>query len=231
MNNYNRHIEMLTMVAEALGADLCSQTAFVGGTITGLIMTDDFSREQVRYTNDVDLIVHIMSMSSYHKLQEELRYRGFSENMTADAPMCAMWLQGIRVDLMPDDEGILGFSNRWYKDALKTAEDFKLTEELSIRVIRPDYFIATKLEAYLGRGYSSPIASSDIEDIVNVFDGRKELLVEIEQAPEELRKYIAEQLSVLLTNSEFEYVVQNCAMNNIRREQMLFERIQGASNV
>lgn len=59
MNTFNRHIEMLTLVANALGNDLITQTAFVGGCKTGLLITDDTSRENVRLTEDVDLIVSV----------------------------------------------------------------------------------------------------------------------------------------------------------------------------
>ncbi|CCG88017.1 hypothetical protein EPIR_2654 [Erwinia piriflorinigrans CFBP 5888] len=34
-----------------------------------------------------------------------------------------MQLGELRVDIMPDDEDILGFSNRWYKEAMENAFD------------------------------------------------------------------------------------------------------------
>jgi hypothetical protein len=49
---------MLVKVAEALG-DMLSEVVFVGGCTTGLLVTDDFTKEQIRYTDDEDLIVNI----------------------------------------------------------------------------------------------------------------------------------------------------------------------------
>ena len=48
--------EMIISVAEALGPDLRAKTAFVGGVTTGLLITDEFTRQSVRATDDVDLI-------------------------------------------------------------------------------------------------------------------------------------------------------------------------------
>ncbi len=58
--NLQRHREMLQLVAEALGAVLRTPMAFVGGCTTGLLLTDAFSQDQVRHTDDVDLIVHVL---------------------------------------------------------------------------------------------------------------------------------------------------------------------------
>ena len=51
---------------------------------------------------------------------------------------------------MPDNAEILGFSNRWYKTAIETAELHALGD-LKIRVASPPLFLATKFEAHHGR--------------------------------------------------------------------------------
>ncbi len=68
---------MLLEVATALGPDLRRQMTFVGGCTTGLLLTDAFTREQVRSTDDVDLIVHVMGPIGFARLQETLGTRGF----------------------------------------------------------------------------------------------------------------------------------------------------------
>ena len=138
--------DMLEPVAKALGPDLLPNVAFVGGSTTGLLITDNFTREAVRYTEDVDVIVGVDGRSQWAQLLEILRQRGFSESME-DNLICRMRLGDLIVDIMPDDEEILGFSNRWYREALRTAQSYPLSEELDIRVLTPPYFIATKLEA------------------------------------------------------------------------------------
>ena len=59
-------------------------------------------------------------------------------------------LDDLKVDFMPDDEEVLGFSNLWYKDALQTAMPYRLDESLVINVVTPPFLIATKLEAFKG---------------------------------------------------------------------------------
>jgi predicted nucleotidyltransferase len=155
--------QMVGTVAEALGPELRSQVAFVGGCTTAFLLTDDFALEQVRHTEDVDLIVHVMGYAGFHRLQNELRAKGFKDMPPAEsvesAPVCAMRLGGLRVDFMPDDPRVLGFSNRWYRDALETASEHELSETLSIRLVSPPYFLATKLEAYRGRGKGDVLSS------------------------------------------------------------------------
>jgi len=66
---------------------------------------------------------------------------------------------------MPDDESILGFSNRWYAKGIETAITCSLTGKLNIRRLTPELFVATKLEASRGRGNKDLLGSRDMEDI------------------------------------------------------------------
>lgn len=139
---------------------------------------------------------------------------------------CRMRLNDLIVDFMPDDEKILGYSNRWYGQALAEAKDYELQDKLIIRLVTPAFFIATKLEAYKGRGNNAPLQSRDIEDILNVFDGRAELVEEINQAPLNLRIYISKELSQLLGHPDFEYAVQSTAHGQRDREELIFNQLE-----
>lgn len=220
------HEAMIARVAQALGDDLLPHVAFVGGCTTGLLLSDDFSREQVRHTDDVDLIVHVVGYMGLHDLEEMLRKRGFSHSLDEDDPICAMKLGELRVDFMPDDENAYGFTNRWYAEALRTAQPFQLTETVTIRLVTPVYFLATKLEAYKGRGKNDPLESRDIEDLLALIDGREELMGEVESTSKVLRTYLAEQFSELLHHPDFEYAVQGTALNDPAREALIFERLE-----
>jgi hypothetical protein len=156
MSALNDHKQMIAQVVERLGPDLTRDVAFVGGCTTGLFLADAFALEGVRHTDDVDLIVHVVGRGGWHQLQQRLRERGFKDNTDDDAPICAMRCGVLRVDFMPDDADILGFSNRWYKEALESAFDYEISEGMAIRLVAPEYFIATKLEAYRGRGNGDP---------------------------------------------------------------------------
>ncbi|WP_067708034.1 hypothetical protein [Erwinia sp. ErVv1] len=220
---------MLVEVALALGPDLLKQVTFVGGCTTALLLTDEVTAEQVRHTDDVDLIVHVISYAKYHALQEELNNRGFkivAPDEDEDIPICAMRLNELRVDIMPDDESILGFSNRWYKEAMDNAFNYQLNDDIIIRIVSPEYFVATKLEAWLGRGKGDALTSRDIEDIINLIDGREELMSELGNASYAVKAFISEQFSQLLDDINFEYAVSSQSNNSSQRERVIFERIE-----
>ena len=175
---------------------------FVGGCTTGLLITDQGAGD-VRPTFDVDAITGITSYADYASFSERLRRLGFIEDTSEDAPLCR-WLQGdTKLDVMPLDETILGFSNRWYEPALRSSQDHELEPALQIRVISASYFCATKIEAFKGRGNGDYLSSHDIEDLITVVDGRSELVTELRSAPEDVRSYIAEALTQMLQNRGF----------------------------
>jgi predicted nucleotidyltransferase len=195
---------MLETVASALGRELRERLVFVGGCTTALFITDEITLEGVRATDDVDLIVDLAGFAAWAELQEQLRQKGFAESQD-DAVICRMRLGDLKVDFMPDDVEILGFSNRWYAKGIETAVTLALTAELNIRRLTPELFVATKLEAYLGRGQGDLFMSRDLEDILLVIDGRKEIVAEIQQADADIQKFIAEQFAALLKNSDFDH--------------------------
>jgi hypothetical protein len=108
----------------------------------------------------------------------------------------------MKLDVMPTNEKILGFSNRWYPAALQHAREFRI-DDLQLRVVTAPYFIGTKLEAFRGRGGGDFYASRDLEDIVAVIDGRESLFDELKRAPLTLRAYIAGEIQKLLVAPEF----------------------------
>ena len=103
---------------------------------------------------------------------------------------------------MPCDEEILGFSNKWYKEAIKNYTLVNLAGT-DIRVVSAPYFIATKIEAFLGRGNNDFFSSSDLEDIITILDGRSEIVSEIRSTDKELQTYIAKNFADWLQNKNF----------------------------
>lgn len=137
-----------------------------------------------------------------------------------------MRLGELKVDFMPDDETILGFSNRWYKQALENTQDFQLSDDLVIRLLSPTYFVATKLEAYKGRGNDDPLASHDMEDILNIIDGRPELIDEFNNADQDVREFITEEISTLLEHNMIDYAIQGVVLGDTGRVDIVFDRLK-----
>lgn len=135
--------EMLKTVAVALGDELRQRLVFVGGCTTALYITDPVTLEGVRATDDVDLIVDLAGFAEWAELMDQLRERGFTQSPD-DNVICRMRLGELKVDFMPDDEAILGFSNRWYAKGIETAVPAELEETVVIRRLTPPLFVAAK---------------------------------------------------------------------------------------
>lgn len=196
----NSNIDLLKQVAKRL-RPLLSEVVFVGGCTTGLFITEEAAAE-VRPTFDVDVIAEITSYAGYATFSEKLRALGFQEDMSKGAPLCRWLIDDLKLDVMPIEERILGFTNRWYRPAMDAAKETDLEPDLRIRVVTAPYFIATKLEAFRGRGHGDYMNSRDLEDLLTVIDGRETIVDEIAAATE-LRPYIVEQFRTLLGTSAF----------------------------
>ena len=197
----NQNLELLIVAAKLLRPVL-ADLVFVGGCATGLLVTDEAAAE-VRPTFDVDAIAEITSYVEYTTFGERLHKLGFTEDASEGAPICR-WQNGqIKLDLMPLDERILGFSNRWYKPAMDAATKLEIESGLRVRLVTATYFCATKLEAFRGRGKGDYLASHDLEDLITVVDGRPELLEELQSASEDIRSYIARAIKQMLKAPQF----------------------------
>lgn len=195
------NIARLELIASAIGP-LREQVVFVGGCAVGLLITDE-AAAPVRATMDVDLVAPVSALSEYHGLEADLSELGFKRDLSADAPICRWRYRGIEVDVMPADPRILGFTNRWYPMAVASANRLALPGGSHIPLIAAPVFIATKFEAHVDRGAGDLLASHDLEDIVNVVDGRSSLLAEIHSSPEDLREYLGMRCQELLKTANF----------------------------
>ena len=104
---------------------------------------------------------------------------------------------------MPTESSVLGFSNRWYPLAVETAQTRTLPSGTAIRLIAAPVFMATKFVAFADRGNSDFMASHDLEDIVNLIDGRPELIDEVAHSQADLRTYLVAQCRLLLETDAF----------------------------
>jgi hypothetical protein len=196
------NLAKLVYVAERLGP-LLHKVVFAGGCATGLLVTDE-AVPDVRATVDVDMIVNVISRVDYHKIEKKLAELGFSQSIEDDTLIICRWyIDDIKVDVMPTDESILGFINRWYSDAIKTAQEIQLGDNLRIKLLTAPYFLATKLEAFRGRGQGDYLASHDMEDIITIIDGRPELIDEIRTSSHALRKYLATEFTKEMESDDF----------------------------
>lgn len=198
------NIGALELALHELGS-LADDFVFVGGATVGLYITDK-AVPSVRATSDVDCVVEVASRREYHTLEAKLKKLGFSPSM--DGPQCRFTKGSLILDVMPTDEEILGFSNRWYRPGIESSQTKRLPSGAKISVFDEFHFLASKLEAFKGRGKGDFYASHDLEDIVAVLDGQIDFEKVVGNAGTEIRSYLKTEFNLLLTNSSFREAVE-----------------------
>jgi hypothetical protein len=200
-------IDLLESAAAALG-DLRKRVVFLGGATIVLWMTDPAARAP-RVTYDVDVVAEVVTLASYEAFQADLREIGFKEDV--DSGVICRWLHketGLILDAVPAEPRLAGFGGRWLGSAVDAAVERELPSGTRIRVVPPAHLVATKLEAFAGRGKDDCLASRDFEDVVLLVDSREELRTELEGAPDELRAYVKAELARIMQLPSFDYGVE-----------------------
>jgi hypothetical protein len=195
-------VDLLELAAMALD-HLLEEVVFVGGATLTLWMTDP-AASPPRPTKDVDVIVEVTTRGGFYAFEGRLRERGFREDQ--ESGVICRWQHrdtGLTLDAMPAEASVLGFENRWQAEALPFAKECELPTGRRIRAVPPPYLLATKLEAFKGRGRGDFIGSADFADIVALVDGREELVPEVRAAASELRRYVSEELRRLGSHPRF----------------------------
>lgn len=201
LRKQSRNVEMLGVVAKGL-TGLREKVVFVGGATIDLFITDP-GAPGTRETDDVDCVVELAGLAQYHVLEEQLRTLGFRHSMDERAPICRWMFCGIKVDVMPTEGAVLGFSNRWYPDGMAKAEEVDLPDGRRVFTFSVPYLLASKLEAFRDRGKGDYMASKDMEDIVALLDGCPDAERRIVAAPANVRIYLAGEFSRMLMDRLF----------------------------
>jgi Nucleotidyl transferase AbiEii toxin, Type IV TA system len=195
-------IELLERAARALEPVL-GDVVFLGGASIVLWITDP-GAPAPRPTKDVDVVVEVASRSAFHDFEERLRSLGFKEDQE-DGIICR-WRhrdEDLILDAMPADAAILGFENRWQGASIPHAIECILPSGARIRATSPGYLLATKVEAFNGRGREDFWGSRDFGDMIALIDGREELVAEVHESEEDLRAYLASEFKHLREHPRF----------------------------
>jgi hypothetical protein len=211
----------LRHTAVAIG-DLKNRVVFVGGSVTSLLITDP-GAPPTRGTLDVDAVVQATKRAEYYVVEEHLRLRGFSQR--SDEPICRWFLDDLIVDVMPDNEEVLGFSNRWYSGAFEHATTTDL-DGIEVRLITAVWFLATKLEAFANRGRGDYQGSRDMEDIIAVLDGRESIMREAAAAPENVLHFLADSSRRFLSDEDFRESVPGHLGGDTDRAETVLQRLE-----
>ena len=211
MSNHT-NIVRIKAVNNAL-QELRDHVVFVGGATISLYA--DRPVLEVRPTDDIDVIVEILNYKQRQQLEERLREIGFTNDVESGV-ICRFKIKGIIVDIMPTDDPSIGFSNKWYPKGYEHAENYTLDDGQTIRILTAPYFLATKLEAFKGRGGGDGRLSHDFEDIIFVLENRERLWHEIMICDDEVKAYLVDEFSALMDNPHiYEWIDCHVERGNI----------------
>lgn len=210
-------------MARALGP-LCERVVFVGGCATGLLLPVPGLLD-VRPTEDVDGIVEVATLAGYHALADELQQQGFRQTMEDNTPPFRWFWQRMQLDLVPLDEKVLGFANRWYRAGFDAAVQTEVAPGLVLRHLSAPYFLATKFEAFYDRGSNDVYTSHDLEDILTVIEGRADLVQELSTASADVREHVMDCVAKLLVSPDFNNALAGL-LSQPDREPLVRARLQ-----
>jgi predicted nucleotidyltransferase len=197
--SHQTNIVRLKAIANLLH-QLNEEFVFVGGATVSLYGDD--TRTEARPTDDVDVVIELATYTGFAALDEKLRKAGF-ENDIESGVICRYNIQGMIVDIMPTDPSVIGFSNRWYPDGFKNAISIQL-DDCFFKIFSLPYFIASKIEAFKGRGHNNYLYSSDFEDIVYVLENNAKVAALIKVAPQDVREYLKQSFIEFRRDPNFE---------------------------
>jgi predicted nucleotidyltransferase len=198
MTNRTNRVRVKT-VARTL-QQLNKKVVFVGGAIV-TFYADDASGE-ARPTDDVDVIVELANYGSYAELEEKLRSVGFVNDMESGI-ICRYTIKGIIVDIMPTDPNVIGFSNSWYPAGYANAIVYEI-DDVIIQIFSLPYFMASKIEAFKGRGEKNYRLSSDFEDIVYIMENCSYCFDFLQECDPEVKEYLKKAFEEMMSNPDFE---------------------------
>ena len=121
--------------------------------------------------------------------------------------ICRFRYADVKVDVMNTE--VLGWApaNPWFAPGFTLREMVKVDGQ-QIQLLPLPYFLASKFAAFNNRGATDARTSHDFEDIVYILDNRTDIVEQICKAPKDVRPWLTEQLSAILSDRVRQEAVQ-----------------------
>jgi hypothetical protein len=195
--------------AAILLQDLNDEVVYVGGRIVGLLVTDELE-DDVRPTFDIDVAVEVTGIIAHYAFEDRLKVLGFNPEGTIN---CRYIHGETIIDVMHTDGALQGINTTWYQDGFDNAVIVKIKGDKAIKILNSVYFVASKLEAFHDRAYKQKnyLDCKDLEDIINVINGRPELVEEIQNAKVDVKRYISNFINCLVNDPKWFDAIKSIA--------------------
>ena len=202
----NKTINLHTVAEVAKGLkELKDRMVFVGGAVISLY-ADDEAADEIRPTADVDMTIELSSYSEWVSMQERLAALKFSPNAHGHA-ICSYMYKGVSVDILPAQNSSFGASNSWYLPGFSFLKEVVVEGEL-IKILSAPYFMATKFEAFHGRGNGDYRTSHDFEDIIYVIDNRTSIIQDMLEAESLLKSFLQQEFKKVISHPHAQEIIR-----------------------
>ncbi|RAP36648.1 hypothetical protein B1207_07535 [Legionella quinlivanii] len=196
--------------AATLLKDLNEQVVYVGGRIVGLLITDVIE-DDVRPTYDIDVALDLgtTDIVAHYSLQRKLESLGLKPEGNIN---CRYLFEHIIIDVIYTKGTLQGINSNWYQAGFDNAIEISIKDK-KIKILNAVYFIATKLEAFTDRAFrdNDYWDCKDLEDVVNVINGRPELLIELKNSPHDVVDFISGYFKKLMEDPRWLDAIKSIA--------------------
>jgi len=227
----NTNIEMLQIVAKGLDT-LKDEMVFVGGAVAELY-ADNPAASDIRPTMDIDCVIELSSRKDHAKLENELRLKEFINDTSKGAPICRWVYKGIKVDVMPTDSKVPGFSNKWYAEGIENRIQKTLPDGQKIYIFSPAYYLASKFEAHKDRGGTDLRQSQDFEDIMYIMYNSSNLLENISKTNINVKTYLKKECKALIEKNNITEGIESALPYDADSDssEIIMELIENIANI
>ena len=98
--------------------------------------------------------------------------------------------------------------------------------DLNVKIANMAFFIAMKLEAFLGRGLANYQSSDDLNDLVSLLAARTEIAFDLRLAAPTVRSFIQRSFAELKPKSDFQEAIKRILNYDTRLIELALARLQ-----
>jgi hypothetical protein len=184
---------------------MLSQLVFCGGCSTALMFSEaGFIRPSPPQW--LDVIASTEGELGHMGLTIKLKEIGMREDTMIGR---GRWKMGaLTVCFWNVDPVFNPFASRFIRDAFAMPRKYVAAPELSVRLANAAFFMAMKLEAFLGRGLANYHSSDDLNDLVSLLAGRTEIAFDLKLAAPPVRAFVQRGLAELKPKSDFQEAIK-----------------------
>jgi len=198
------------------------QLVFAGGCATSMFFSEpDFIRPAPPQW--LDVIASTEGELGHMGLTIKLKEIGMREDTMIGR---GRWKMGaLTVCFWNVDPVFNPFASRFIRDAFAMPRKMMAGPDLNVKIANVAFFMAMKLEAFLGRGLANFQSSDDLNDLVSLLAARTEIAFDLRLAAPPVRSFIQRGFAELKPKSDFQEAIKRILNYDARLIELALARL------